>query len=111
MKHKYKSKPSTGDPGCPYSKTLRWMPPLHHLHPGREFHISHSDVVLFILLAMGLYRCRGESWSKATVLFNLARKQGLIAFNPISRTWQGESYGKGDLPPRIRSLVAKIRKS
>lgn len=111
MKHKCKSKPSNGGPGCPYSKTLRWMPPLRHHRPGREFRISHSGVVLFILLAMGLCRHQRESWSKATRLFFQARSLGLIAFDPISRTWQGKSYGKGDLPIRIRVLVSKIRES
>ena len=61
------------------------MPPLAHSAPG-GFDIMASDVVDWLV-------------SQPTVrqkIFDLARSSNLIAFDQVSRKWQGKNYNAAD---------------
>ena len=96
-------------PSCPYSKTLKKMPPLMHRQPNSTFFISKSQIVRFILFAMKLDPDHRRSWKKACTVFHQAKISRVIQFDHETLTWSGISYQPGMNDPRIRELVRKVK--
>ena len=95
---------------CPYSRILRRMPPLvHNRNPGGVFAISHSQVVRFIIHAMGESTRQQGSWSDACKVFYQAGMNRVLVYDHASNTWQGHAYVKGQQSPRVRRLVEVVK--
>lgn len=90
---------------------LRRMPPLkHYPDPDQEFKIGDSQVIRYIIFAMGGDPDRRSDWSRASRIFHEARTNRKIFFNRKQRTWQGPGFAPGPQPPFVRQWMKAIKR-
>ncbi len=61
---------------------LRYMPPLHHKLPGKDFDIRSSEVINWLIRNPNVL---GYLWSKVSM-------SRLIEYDPDTGTWKGVDY-------------------